>query len=95
MSKPNLLYYFPRKEEIHRRLIGQLLQTSGLPALRRAVHTHKLHKDVRFLGYQPDEEIDEGRGDARGEPVARGRTDHEDLHGAPPAVTVASVHPPW
>jgi TetR/AcrR family transcriptional regulator len=27
MSKPNLLYYFPRKEEIHRRLIGQLLQT--------------------------------------------------------------------
>jgi TetR/AcrR family transcriptional regulator len=27
MSKPNLLYYFPRKEEIHRRLIGQLLET--------------------------------------------------------------------
>jgi TetR/AcrR family transcriptional regulator len=27
MSKPNLLYYFPRKEEIHRRLIGQLLDT--------------------------------------------------------------------
>jgi TetR/AcrR family transcriptional regulator len=25
MSKPNLLYYFPRKEEIHRRLISQLL----------------------------------------------------------------------
>src|SRR5690606_8596435 len=25
MSKPNLLYYFPRKDEIHRRLIGQLL----------------------------------------------------------------------
>src|SRR5688572_3646422 len=25
MSKPNLLYYFPRKEEIHKRLIGQLL----------------------------------------------------------------------
>jgi TetR/AcrR family transcriptional regulator len=27
MSKPNLLYYFPRKEEIHRRLISQLLVT--------------------------------------------------------------------
>jgi len=25
MSKPNLLYYFPRKEEIHKRLIGELL----------------------------------------------------------------------
>ncbi|WP_375452376.1 TetR family transcriptional regulator C-terminal domain-containing protein [uncultured Devosia sp.] len=27
MSKPNLLYYFPRKEEIHRRLISELLIT--------------------------------------------------------------------
>ena len=27
MSKPNLLYYFPRKEEIHRRLIAALLET--------------------------------------------------------------------
>ncbi|WP_338721981.1 TetR family transcriptional regulator C-terminal domain-containing protein [Devosia sp. XK-2] len=27
MSKPNLLYYFPRKEEIHRRLIAELLDT--------------------------------------------------------------------
>jgi TetR/AcrR family transcriptional regulator len=27
MSKPNLLYYFPKKEEIHRRLIGTLLDT--------------------------------------------------------------------
>lgn len=27
MSKPNLLYYFPRKEEIHRRLMSQLLVT--------------------------------------------------------------------
>lgn len=25
MSKPNLLYYFPRKDEIHKRLISQLL----------------------------------------------------------------------
>ncbi|HVX82231.1 MAG TPA: TetR family transcriptional regulator C-terminal domain-containing protein [Devosiaceae bacterium] len=25
MSKPNLLYYFPRKEEIHKRLIARLL----------------------------------------------------------------------
>jgi TetR/AcrR family transcriptional regulator len=27
MSKPNLLYYFPRKEEIHQRLIAKLLDT--------------------------------------------------------------------
>src|SRR5690606_42124297 len=27
MSKPNLLYYFPRKEEIHRRLMSALLDT--------------------------------------------------------------------
>ena len=27
MSKPNLLYYFPKKEEIHRRLISALLDT--------------------------------------------------------------------
>ena len=27
MSKPNLLYYFPRKEEIHRRLMAALLDT--------------------------------------------------------------------
>jgi TetR/AcrR family transcriptional regulator len=25
MSKPNLLYYFPRKEDIHKRLIGEML----------------------------------------------------------------------
>jgi TetR/AcrR family transcriptional regulator len=33
MSKPNLLYYFPRKEEIHRRLIAELL-TNWLAPLR-------------------------------------------------------------
>jgi len=27
MSKPNLLYYFPRKEDIHKRLIAQMLDT--------------------------------------------------------------------
>ncbi|RYE88144.1 MAG: TetR family transcriptional regulator [Hyphomicrobiales bacterium] len=26
MSKPNLLYYFPRKEEIHKRLIAKMLE---------------------------------------------------------------------
>ena len=30
-------------------------QISKLPALRRAVHSHKLHKDVRFLGYVQDD----------------------------------------
>jgi TetR/AcrR family transcriptional regulator len=33
MSKPNLLYYFPRKEEIHTRLIAELL-TMWLAPLR-------------------------------------------------------------
>src|SRR5688500_7009447 len=32
-------------------------EISKLPALRRAVHTHKLHKQVRFLGYLPDETL--------------------------------------
>jgi glycosyltransferase involved in cell wall biosynthesis len=32
-------------------------EISKLPALRRAVHTHKLHKHVRFLGYLPDETL--------------------------------------
>ncbi|MEQ1574797.1 MAG: glycosyltransferase family 1 protein [Vicinamibacterales bacterium] len=30
-------------------------EISKLPALRRAVHSHKLHKDVRFLGYVRDD----------------------------------------
>lgn len=30
-------------------------EISKLPALRRAVHEHKLHKHVRFLGHLPDE----------------------------------------
>jgi glycosyltransferase involved in cell wall biosynthesis len=32
-------------------------EISKLPALRRAVHSHKLHKHVRFLGYLPDETL--------------------------------------
>ena len=32
-------------------------EISKLPALRRAVHTCKLHKHVRFLGYLPDETL--------------------------------------
>jgi glycosyltransferase involved in cell wall biosynthesis len=32
-------------------------EISKWPALRRAVHRHKLHKQVRFLGYQPDETL--------------------------------------
>jgi glycosyltransferase involved in cell wall biosynthesis len=32
-------------------------EISKLPALRRAVHGHKLHKHVRFLGYQPDDTL--------------------------------------
>ncbi len=30
-------------------------EISKLPSLRRAVHRHKLHKHVRFLGFLPDE----------------------------------------
>jgi glycosyltransferase involved in cell wall biosynthesis len=32
-------------------------EISKLPALRRAVHQHKLHKQVRFLGYLSDETL--------------------------------------
>src|SRR3990170_7817661 len=32
-------------------------EISKLPALRRAVHTHKLHKHVRFLGYLKDDTL--------------------------------------
>jgi len=32
-------------------------QISKYPALRRAVHRHKLHKHVRFLGYLPDDTL--------------------------------------
>ena len=32
-------------------------EISKLPALRRAVHSHKLHKHVRFLGYLQDETL--------------------------------------
>jgi glycosyltransferase involved in cell wall biosynthesis len=32
-------------------------QISKLPSLRRAVHRHKLHKQVRFLGYVGDDQL--------------------------------------
>ena len=32
-------------------------EISKLPELRRAVHRHKLHKHVRFLGYLPDDTL--------------------------------------
>ena len=32
-------------------------EIAKLPALRRAVHSHKLHKHVRFLGYLPDDTL--------------------------------------
>lgn len=32
-------------------------EISKLPALRRAVHRHKLHKHVRFFGFVPDETL--------------------------------------
>jgi len=39
-------------EELKLLIIGD--EISKLPALRLAVHRHKLHKHVRFLGYLPD-----------------------------------------
>jgi glycosyltransferase involved in cell wall biosynthesis len=42
-------------EELKLLIIGD--EISKLPALRRAVHKHKLHKHVRFLGYQPDDTL--------------------------------------
>jgi glycosyltransferase involved in cell wall biosynthesis len=42
-------------EDLRLLIIGD--EISKLPALRRAVHRHKLHKHVRFLGYLPDETL--------------------------------------
>jgi glycosyltransferase involved in cell wall biosynthesis len=42
-------------EDLKLLIIGD--EISKLPALRRAVHQHKLHKQVRFLGYLPDETL--------------------------------------
>ena len=45
----------PDLEDVKLLIIGD--EISKLPALRRAVHRHKLHKFVRFLGYLPDETL--------------------------------------
>jgi glycosyltransferase involved in cell wall biosynthesis len=42
-------------EDLKLLIIGD--QISKLPALRRAVHRHKLHKQVRFLGYVADDQL--------------------------------------
>ena len=42
-------------EDLKLLIIGD--EISKLPALRRAVHSLKLHKHVRFLGYQPDDTL--------------------------------------
>ena len=42
-------------DELTLLIIGD--EISKLPALRRAVHSHKLHKHVRFLGYLPDDQL--------------------------------------
>ena len=42
-------------EDLKLLIIGD--EISKWPALRRAVHRHKLHKHVRFLGYLPDETL--------------------------------------
>ena len=42
-------------EELKLLIIGD--EISKLPALRRAVHSQKLHKHVRFLGFLPDETL--------------------------------------
>jgi glycosyltransferase involved in cell wall biosynthesis len=45
----------PSFDDVKLLIIGD--EISKLPALRRAVHRHKLHKHVRFLGYLPDETL--------------------------------------
>jgi glycosyltransferase involved in cell wall biosynthesis len=42
-------------EDLKLLIIGD--QISKLPSLRRAVHRHKLHKQVRFLGYVADDQL--------------------------------------
>jgi glycosyltransferase involved in cell wall biosynthesis len=42
-------------EDLKLLIIGD--EISKLPALRHAVHRHKLHKHVRFLGYVPDDQL--------------------------------------
>jgi glycosyltransferase involved in cell wall biosynthesis len=42
-------------EDLKLLIIGD--EISKFPALRRAVHQHKLHKHVRFLGYLPDDTL--------------------------------------
>ena len=42
-------------DELKLLIIGD--EISKLPALRRAVHKHRLHKHVRFLGFLPDETL--------------------------------------
>jgi glycosyltransferase involved in cell wall biosynthesis len=42
-------------EDLKLLIIGD--EISKLPALRLAVHRHKLHKHVRFLGYVPDDQL--------------------------------------
>ena len=38
MSKPNLLYYFPRKEEIHKRLLAEMLDIWLAPLREMSAH---------------------------------------------------------
>jgi glycosyltransferase involved in cell wall biosynthesis len=42
-------------EDVKLLIIGD--EISKLPELRRSVHRHKLHKHVRFLGYQTDQTL--------------------------------------
>jgi glycosyltransferase involved in cell wall biosynthesis len=60
----NLVRIIEAFDELRRRNVDDELklliigdEISKLPALRRAVHTHKLHKHVRFLGYVSTETL--------------------------------------
>src|SRR4030095_849918 len=64
-SKPhkNLVRLIEAFDELRRSGLDDLKlliigdQISKLPALRRSVHRHKLHKHVRFLGYLADDQL--------------------------------------
>ncbi len=51
----NGLRQLPGFDDVKLLIIGD--EISKLPALRRAVHSHKLHKQVRFLGYLSDDSL--------------------------------------
>jgi TetR/AcrR family transcriptional regulator len=75
LSKPNLLYYFPSKEAIHRRLLEQLLDTWLAPLRRLDPQGDPVAEIVAYARRK--------LGMARDYPRESRLFAHEILHGAP------------